>query len=624
MKRFSTLAIAATLIALQFTICEAQEVLLPLQGRNVTTAPAKSSASALQLPFFDDFAASGATSPDATLWENGGATVGCGYGELPPTVGMATLDALGPNGRLYPQATTSAFPADTLCSLPLRLDSVSPADSLVFSFFYLPGGGYGNLWERVGDTPDDSDSLYLDFFRPSDSTWLTVWARGGTCIDTLIQNTGKAWQYVAVAVSDPAFFDSAFRFRFRNHCSLEGTTKPGMSGNCDQWNIDYVLLDTGRSVIAEPHWRDLAFVSPAPSMLGSYRAMPARQYRTSDMASSIPLKITNLFDSELASHFGYTVLDDAGDTVASYDGGFENAPTGGYQTAAAHANPHINFSFPESDNSREYTIVHVVREGVGGDNHGLNDTIRFKQVFSDYYAYDDGSAENGYGITSTASRIYLAYRFDLNLEDTLTAVDFCFNTSYGGGNESIQFYITIWQTDENGQPGTVLYRDSERRYPTVGMPDQFTKYILEEAVIVSGSIFVGLEQVGNNYINIGFDRNTQNADKIWYLTSTEWQQSILSGSLMIRPRFGAAASLGIANNDLQPQLKVFPNPANGIVYIDNMPAEGIFSLYDISGRKVLTGRSNTIETSVLSQGLYLLRIVSTDGTTYSTKLQIIH
>jgi len=624
MKRFSILAVAAALIALQFTVCEAQEVLLPLQGRAVTPTAAKNSASTLRLPFFDDFAASGATIPDAALWEDGGATVGCGYGELPPTVGMATLDALGPDGHLYPQATTSPFPADTLCSLPLRLDSVSPADSLVFSFFYLPGGGYGNLWERVGDTPDAADSIYLDFFRPADSTWMTVWARGGTSVDTLIQQTGKTWQYVAVAVNDPAFFDSAFRFRFRNHCSLEGTTKPGMSGNCDQWNIDYVLLDTGRSVIAEPRWRDLAFVTPAPSMLGNYMAMPARQYRTSDMAGNIPLKITNLYGAELASHFGYAVIDESGDTLASYDGGFENAPATGYQTAAAHANPAVNFSFPESDNSSEYTIVHVVREGVGGDNHGLNDTVRFKQVFSDYYAYDDGSAENGYGITSTASRIYLAYRFDLNIEDTLTAVDLCFNTSHAAGNEAIQFYITIWQTDEDGHPGTVLYRDSQRRYPTVGMPDKFTKYILEEAVTVSGSIFVGFEQVGNNYINLGFDRNTQSADKIWYLTSTEWQQSILRGSLMMRPRFGAASSLGIAESSREPQLKVYPNPANGIVHIDNMPANGFYTLYDATGRKVLTGCGNTLETTTLPQGLYLLRIVATDGNTYSTKLQIIH
>ena len=599
-------------------------MLLPLQGRAEAPSPAKNGTAALQIPFFEDFAAPNATVPDATLWDYGGASVGCGYGELPPTVGMATLDALGPDGRLYPQATTSTFPADTLCSRPLRLDLLTPADSLVLSFFYLPGGGHGNLWERVGDTPDDADSIFLEFYNPGDSTWQTMWARGGTCVDTLMANTGKAWQYVAVAVSDPAFFDSTFRFRFRNHCSLEGNTKPGMSGNCDQWNIDYVLLDTGRSVVAEPHWRDLAFVSPAPSMLSNYMAMPARQYRTSDMADNIPLTITNLYGSELASHFGFTVLDSDGDTLSNYDGGFENAPATGYQTAPAHANPTVNFAFPETDSIREYTIIHTVKEGVGGDNHGQNDTVRFKQVFADYYAYDDGSAENGYGITSTASRIYLAYRFDLNVEDTLTAIDFCFNTSHGAGNEAIQFYITVWQTNEEGHPGTVLYRDSQRRRPAVGMPDKFNKYILEEPVTVSGSIFVGFEQVGNNFINIGFDRNTQSADKIWYLTSTQWQQSILRGSLMMRPRFGSAATLGIRDNDNGFCLKVYPNPSTGIVHIDNMPADGQYTLFDTMGRNVMQGNGNTLNTATLPQGLYLLRIVTTEGKNYSTRLQIIH
>lgn len=604
----------------------AQEVLLPLQHMDSQHSAAAKSSAAVGLPFFDDFAKPALNHQLSTFnWEPGGATVGTGYGELPPTIGMATLDAIGPDGNLYPQASTSPFPADTLCSRPLRLDSISPADSLVLSFFYLPGGGSGNLWERIGDTPDDGDSLFLDLYRAADSTWQTVWSRGGISIDTLVAHTGKAWQYVAIAIADPLYFDSTFRFRFRNRCSLESTNKPGMSGNCDQWNIDYVLLDTARSVTATPHWRDIAFVVPAPSALTSYRAMPARQYRNSELAANLPMTITNLYGSELASHYQYCIIDSNGDTVHRYDGGFENAPTTGYQTIAAHALPPMNYTFPESTTQSTYTFVHTVSEGVAGDNRPLNDTVRFQQVFGDYYAYDDGSAENGYGLTSTASRVYLAYRFDLNTEDTLTAVNMSFNRTINGENEGIQFYLTVWQADADGRPGTVLYRDEQRRRPVVDDLDHFNTYILESPTIVYGSIFVGFEQVGNNFINLGFDRNTQSADRIWYLTSTEWQQSILRGSLMLRPRFGESGTVGIDERRIESdKWRVWPNPANDIIHIDGLPDGAMVQIYDMTGRLRLSAPHSPISTRTLSTGIYLLRIVTDDGNVSHTKLVINH
>lgn len=599
---------------------KAQEVLLPLQRTVPATRPIKHTGTqAVTLPFFDDFADG---SMSSALWEEGGATVGTGYGEQPPTVGMATLDALGRDGGLYPQASTSPFPADTLCSVTVRLDGLCPADSLVLSFFYLPGGGSGNLWERIGDAPDDGDSVFLDFYRPADSVWQTVWGRGGIGVDSLVAHTGTAWQYVAVAITDSAFFDSTFRFRFRNRCSLEGTTKPGMGGNCDQWNIDYVLLDTARSVSDAPQWRDVAFVSPAPSMLGNYQAMPARQFRAAEQCANLNMTIANLFGSELATHYGYCIIGPDGDTVHRYDGGFENAPVGGYQTMPNHATPPFaGFTFPEDGVQRTYTILHSVSEGVGGDDRPLNDTVRFTQVFADYYAYDDGVAENGYGLTSTASRVYLAYRFDLNAEDTLTAVDMWFNSSYNDENEAIQFYITIWQADDEGHPGAQLYRDTQRRRPV--SDTQFKTYVLESPTVLSGSIFVGFEQVGNSFINLGFDRNTQSADRIWYLTSTEWQQSILRGSLMLRPRFGQAATVGIGEVEGEKwHVEIFPNPASDMVKISGIPDGSRVVIYDLYGRPLFTTSNSQISMSNLPSGLYILRVMAPDGTASQTKLSV--
>lgn len=601
----------------------AQEVLLPLQSAAVKPMPKTAADSCVQLPFFDDFSRP-TDRLQPSLWEPCGATVGTGYGELAPTVGMATLDALDANGDLYHSASTSTFPADTLLSRPIRLDSVTPADSLVLSFFYLPGGGYGNLWERVGDTPDAADSIYLDLFRANDSNWITVWARGGVSVDTLMAQTGNAWQYVAVSIADSEYFDSAFRFRFRNHASLDATSKKGMKGNCDQWNIDYLLLDTGRSVVAEPSWRDVAFAAPAPSMLTHYQAMPARQYRASEMVQNLELTITNLYNSDLATQYSYCIVDDTGDTVHRYNGGFENAPAHGYQTAAAHANPPVAYSFPTGTGQRQYEVIHTVREGVGGDSRQQNDTIRFRQMLTDYYAYDDGEPENGYGLTSTAARVYLAYRFDLNEADTLSALDLYFNRTYAAENESIGFYLTVWQADANGHPGEVLYRDNERRHPQFGGLNIYQRYPLESSIVVAGSIFVGFEQVGNDFINLGFDRNHQSADRIWYHTSTDWQQSILRGSLMMRPVFGAAAVTGISElRTPSTKLHIYPNPADDrcTIGIDAVCVE----LFDQMGRRcTLDAEQQTLNTRSLPNGFYIVRVTTRNSSIHYGKLIIKH
>lgn len=613
---------------------QAQEVLLPASGRYSSTTASrwspspklgsKAAATAVTLPFFDDFSDYYGT-PAADRWAGGGALVNTGFGPKAPTVGMLTLDAYDADGSLYPQASTSLFPADTAMSLPLRLDSLTAADSVVLSFYYLPGGGSGNLWERVGDTPEAHDSLFLDFFAAADSQWHTVWCHGGVSVDTLLAHTGRSWQYVAVVISDSIYFDSTFRFRFRNYCSLEDNGKPGMAGGGDQWNIDYVVLDRGRDSAATPEFRDVAFVEPAPSMLAHYQAMPAWQYRASEMAGSISMTIANLYSSALATQYRYAVLDADGDTLYSYDGGYENAPAflpgGTYQDAPAHAAPTVGYTFETGDTPREYTIVHTVREGVGGDAWQQNDTVRFVQTFADYYAYDDGTAENGYGLTSTASRIYMAYRFDLNVADTLTAVDMMFNRTLGGENEAIQFYLTVWQADAQGKPGTVLYRDGERRRPVAG---GFETYTLEHAVGVAGSIFVGFEQVGNNYINIGFDRNNNSSDRIYYLTSTEWQQSILSGSLLLRPRFGTTATQGMEEPSVADRLKVYPNPASESVTIDDMEAGAMWQLYDCRGTMQLAGSGTTIAVDALPAGMYLLRVVTPTGDLFTTKIIVKH
>lgn len=592
----------------------AQEVLLPL-GR--PCQPAAKSETPIALPFFDDFSNPALSQ---TLWHPGGTFVNQGYAPLPPTVGMATLDAFDAQGALYPSVQGQLFAGDTLLSLPLRLDSLftpysrplSPADSLYLSFFFLPGGGYGNMWQRIGDVPEAQDSLILEFFDPSANSWNRVWSLPGCSPDTLFARTGSYWQFVDIPILDHKYFRHNFQFRFRNLCSLDNNNKNGILSNADQWNIDYVSLNANRHR-SDTAARDVAFVSPAPSLLKDYQAMPARQFSPSDLRDSLPLTIANRYTEELATNYGYSVFDHRGQSVHTYDGGFENTPVywhnHSYQTALAHARPPFSFQLPVNPDEAPvvYTVVHGLREGVSGDSHTQNDTVSFTQTFDNYYAYDDGTPENGYGITSTTPSVRLACRFRLNTADTLTALYLYFNQTLQSQNSKIRFYITVWD-DNNGHPGNVIYRDRDRRRPAFEGFNRYVRYLLEEPVLCSGTVYIGFEQTSADYINLGFDRNNDASQHIVYLTGSAWQTSILSGALMLRPAFGHRATLAAPR---QPQLQAKVYTIGRRILVETDTPQPV-AVYNLKGQCLFSTPAAAPTSRCTSQplpaGLYLVRV----------------
>jgi len=143
----------------------------------------KSPTEAIKLPFVDDF--SNYTGyPNPKLWKDQMGFVNTGYPLNPPSLGVVTLDAIGADGKIYPHASSSTFPADTLTSQPIRLDSnfllnrkMQISDSLYFSFYYQPGGGsFANPpvnWERIGNAPESDDKLILEFgYETGDTIFL--------------------------------------------------------------------------------------------------------------------------------------------------------------------------------------------------------------------------------------------------------------------------------------------------------------------------------------------------------------------------------------------------------------------------------------------------------------------
>jgi blue copper oxidase len=83
-------------------------------------------------------------------------------------------------------------------------------------------------------------------------------------------------------------------------------------------------------------------------------------------------------------------------------------------------------------------------------------------------------------------------------------------------------------------------------------------------------------------------------------------------------------SLNINTININNELSIFPNPSSGEIFINNYKYF-IFSVYNMEGKSVYSGYckdSKSINLSELSDGLYIIRIISDDSKLYFSKISI--
>ena len=292
------------------------------------------------------------------------------------------------------------------------------------------------------------------------------------------------------------------------------------------------------------------------------------------------------------------------------------------------------------------------------DAYPQNDTAVFHQVFSNYFAYDDGSAEAGFGIESTngPGNYQIAARYVLNNTDTLRSIDIFFDPIIDVGILATSpFNLMVW-ADNSGVPGASIYTDTTGgtvrypgfapNYPTLGVQreNRFIRYeLLHPVIINAGQVFyIGINQVYNYpAIPIGFDMNTDNHDNMFYnanYPSTSpyygWfdlpgdEDPAYRGSLMMRPVFGdSLLALGIQkyNNTISANIIVYPNPASDEVFIQSDNTITKIVVTDLIGNLVIQQTENPVQrinTASLQNGAYLIKAFTDKGLTDTKKLII--
>ena len=263
-----------------------------------------------------------------------------------------------------------------------------------------------------------------------------------------------------------------------------------------------------------------------------------------------------------------------------------------------------------------------------------NDSIGFSQVFTDYYAYDDGTAEKAYALEASGGQ--LAVRYPLAIPDTLDGLMIHFTPFYDNA-ELETFVIKVW-SDDAGIPGEqidTMYQFHSPQYFTEGY-DLFAYYPYDNPVPVSGIIHVGFIQQNVERLNIGLDKNSNaNAGNLNYKLSpgSNWIASEISGSVMIHPVLRAGKVLPssineidtFASGDLSSDL--YPNPTSYEVSFRTYE-DMIWSVYSLNGSELMRGEANhsmtvTIDTSDLPAGVYWVGMTNTSNSVSSGKRLII-
>ncbi len=589
------------------TSASAQEVVTGLQSNSlikknnvIFESKGLNAGETIELPFFDDFSGQ-SVFPDTKKWFDNFVFINNTYSDKQITAGIATFDALDNTGKMYANAAITGFQADKLTSQPINLNYTA-ADNIFLSFFYQPGG--------LSDPPEPRDSLTLQFFAPVENAWYSVWRANGS--------SDQKFKPAIIRIDNNRYLQKGFRFRFINYASLSSNlSDPSMVGNCDIWNLDYVVLNKNRNA-GDTVFADVAYTLPLRSLLKSHEAMPWKQFLQvylQEMGSSFPVhyrnndtitrnvtrnfEIWDVYKNQLVHSFS------AGATIIQ-------------PLTSVDYNANLVYTFSSTNTDSALFRVKAILKTDNFDPKS-NDTLVYYQTFKNYFAFDDGTSEGGYGVNGLGSKnAMVAYKFFSYIQDTLRAIRICFNDSYLEANKRA-FDLMVWGND-NGSPGDILYTKEEVMVEQGNAINGYYTYTIPEGVPVNGTFYAGWRQRSESFLNAGFDINTPNAGKQFYWLNGEWRQSQFEGSLMIRPVAGSPLIVtSIEDPRISPKnkLKFWPNPAKDYISIE----QGELQLYetsyititDLNGHELLkVPFSERVDISSLHEGMYILTI-STKG-----------
>ncbi|MCB0789244.1 MAG: T9SS type A sorting domain-containing protein, partial [Flavobacteriales bacterium] len=229
--------------------------------------------------------------------------------------------------------------------------------------------------------------------------------------------------------------------------------------------------------------------------------------------------------------------------------------------------------------------------------------------------------EAGYSLNVAGGK--MAYRFDLATGDSLRAIRCYFDPIFEDPSDG-SFLITIWTslTPEVIQHQNFSFSSPEYRIDGL---NKFVEYPLDSTIWVEGTIYVGWVQTTADKLNLGFDKNRNNQDKIFYKVSGGFLNTSFEGSLMLRPVFVSDTDpfTGIPEQAGPGRLQLYPNPASDRFQVRADGVEGAerLRILDALGREAGSWsyrEGAPIDLGSAPSGTYIVQLLGRAGAVLAT------
>lgn len=595
---------------------------------NPTKTKARSKTlTSIPLPLWDDFSYASETViyPYDTIWEYGKSVwINNGRGINSPSIGVATFDGIDSAGKPYSVNDILAKGiGDSLVSRALRMDLVEVAnrESVFLSFYFQFRGN--------GEPPDAGDQLNISI-KNDNGKWDVL---------KIIENDGtyseSTFYPIILPITGEQYFHDAFQFRFESFGRL--------SGPYDTWNIDYVYINQGRSLDETISFPDRTITAPLTSLFQDYWSIPLEHFRENPSSITGPLlalhNLEFIPNPVVIDEDKQTINYSSTDTIRYYRNGTEERSGENLNNAVfvpalfprefrvvQTVNPPVISASSEIDsviinlkmwiNTSDNILPSTDTTKVSGDydpkyipiDFRVNDTTRAEYILSDYYAYDDGTAEYGASMVQPGSRLAYLFELSTNKFDTIVRVDFYFPKFGDETNQIMQLQIL---RDLTTAPGSLLY--TENITIQRSQQNKMWRHTLTRPIGIDRRFYIALKQNSTAIIPIGLDKNTDSGEKIFFNSNGSWTQNVnVKGSLMIRPAFGKGDSVNTAVTEPKEiAQRAYPNPNTGVFFVP-ASSERIY-IFDLTGRLVdhqeyIEGDQKRIDMQSSIRGIYILKI----------------
>lgn len=596
-------------------------------------------------PLMDDFAAD-SHYPDPALWLENDVYINTRLGVGAPSIGVATFDGLDANGAARGGGYGGS---DTLTSNLIDLSGYT-STSNVFLSYYLQEKG-------LGIQPLLRDSMVLEF-KNADGNWERVKTHYGD--NTIMPgNNSKPFGFFAERIG-LRFLHKDFQFRFYNYCN-----RRGLEG---LWHLDYVRISDNE--VPDGSFHDVALTQQPLPVTYPYYAVPMKQFRVdpaSFIHNQLQIGISNHFPLRVTvAPSDLTIEDALTQTIYDYQPTLLEVPpisqenqrdleSGNYlfynpfNTANLLSN--LQPDLPGLEEMKLRTIYKVSQSIELGNNFPPtlpNNSVHIDTDVSDYFAYDDGSAERVLVASVTAgAETRIAIEFNLLQPDTLRGIRIHF-PRYGNSSPNTSFDLFVYEGSLDSEPIAFAqlvrplfgdeYYDELNAFSTYVFKDNTTNEIIA-IPITSGNFYIGWAQKRNSPdIAFGYDTNTDTKDKIYYNEGFGWNNladvaAVIPGTVMMRPVFGSDTIFQTNVTDLNTKVdlfEVYPNPTTGFIQL--VPAQGLriqyihLQLFNEVGQLVFASDwSSSMNISALPAGVYYLRATdSSQSNAQQIKKIILH